>query len=439
LRFSGGRPDASASELISPLVPARANGEGGQTVRAVLRDSRGAPASCWQGLVEVPCEVVFFIPNNTWVGVGTSRIDGPASIPANAALSEVALGAGTATIEIFGLEGAWDVFAEVEGVPVTRADGVDSGNGDPMPAVIHFTDATAPGPPVLDPSNGKHVTGSVDEADLDDAAAGDLTVVVRDEDGNQIGTCAVEADGTFDCDLPGLEDGAVIEVEITDSAGNTGAHVPGEVDAIPPVTNPAPSDGGTMTGRGESPGDVIVVKDESGTELCSTVVKDDLSWTCELKPAAAEGDKVSIVEIDPAGNETITVWRIGIPRLTVAKPSVILKEEQAVRGENFQPGEEVEAVMRSNPLVVGKGKADEDGAVSFKWDVPADTSLGKHEVELSGPLSGSVKAEFEVAAPLPFTGSSGMVGVLGAAMGLGISGWLLLLAARRRRREEPAT
>ncbi|MDR1118333.1 MAG: hypothetical protein LBL01_03420, partial [Bifidobacteriaceae bacterium] len=156
-----------------------------------------------------------------------------------------------------------------------------------------------------------------------------------------------------------------------------------------------------------------------------------------------EGDPVSIVEIDPAGNELVTPWRIGIPRVTAAKRSLFPGEEQSVTGENFQPGEAVTAVMRSDPVEIGKATADKDGRAVFTWKVAADTALGEHAAEVTGPLSGMAKASFEVAAKpvppppvLPFTGSSGIVGTLGAATGLLAGGWLLLLAARRRRNAE---
>jgi hypothetical protein len=235
-----------------------------------------------------------------------------------------------------------------------------------------------------------------------------------------------------------VEDGETIQVIIKDLADNISVATTTVVDAIPPATEPTPSDGGSMTGKGEKAGDTVVVVDKDGVERCTTVVDDNLVWTCTLDPAATEGDKMDVVEIDEALNEIIRPWRIGIPRLTVAKKSLLAGDKQSVTGENFQPGELVKAVMRSDPLAVGEAEADDEGQVTFSWTIPAGAALGAHEVELSGPLSGSVTTPFEVVAPepLPFTGAGGVMGLGGAAVGLFGAGWLLLFAARRRRREE---
>ncbi|MDR3359286.1 MAG: Ig-like domain-containing protein, partial [Bifidobacteriaceae bacterium] len=443
LRFSGGAPNGATSELTSPRTPGRANGEGVQVVRATLRDASGEPAVCWQGSVEVACEVSFQIPAGTWVGQGADRIDGPASVKVKAATSDVALGAGVAQLTVYGLQGDWNVFGEVAGAPIAKADGVANANGDARPAVISFTDATPPKPPTVNPPNAEHVSGVVHNDDLPDASGSGLTVVVRDTDGQELARCAVKADGTFDCEVDNLKDGTVVHVTVEDSAANVSPHTPVTIDAVAPVLAPAPSDGDSLSGRGDQPGDTIVVKNSEGEELCRTTVKDDLTWSCELRPTAKEGDKVTIVEIDPAANQSEKTWRIGLPGVTLAKASVVRGDPQTAVGENFQPGEEVSAVMRSDPLKIGQAVADSDGRVEFTWTVAKTTALGPHEAELSGPLSGTVKAGFAVVdpvavPPLPITGASGALGLLGAALGLALAGWWLLAAARRRRRETVA-
>ncbi|MDR1392864.1 MAG: Ig-like domain-containing protein [Bifidobacteriaceae bacterium] len=439
VRFSGGPPDGTTSELTSPLLPARANGEGLLQVRATLRDLAGNAASCWQGLQEEPCLVTFNIPQGTWVVNDSVRTDGPAEVVVEAAMSDAALGAGTATLGVFGLEGPWEITAKVGGIAIATADGVTNPDGSARPAIVRFTDATPPRAPSVNPSNGSKVTGVVHEDDLADAAKGDLTAVVLDADGEEIGRCAVGVDGKFNCALPSVGHGETIHVAVRDTAGNGSSRTPAVVDAVPPVTQPVPSDGETLNGRGEQAGDVIVVRDSDGDELCRTTVKDDLSWSCELVPKADEGDLVTVIEIDPAENETEYVWRIGIPEVTLAKSALYASEQQTATGINFQPGEEVTAVMRSDPLEIGKAKADSNGKVSFVWTLAASTAIGSHSAELSGPLSGMASAKFNVETELPVTGSDGVIGLIGVAAGLLVSGWWLVLAARRRRREQPAT
>jgi hypothetical protein len=70
--------------------------------------------------------------------------------------------------------------------------------------------------------------------------------------------------------------------------------------------------------------------------------------------------------------------------------------------------------------------------------IPESTDFGAHTATLSGGLSGAASGQFTVQA-LPFTGADGVVGLLGASLGLLLAGLLLLLAAsKRRRRECPA-
>ncbi|MDR1635254.1 MAG: Ig-like domain-containing protein [Bifidobacteriaceae bacterium] len=433
-RFRSGPPSANTSELVSPSAAARGNGEGVQAVQLILRDAHGNVASCWDQDVEVPCEVVFAIPGGTWVSQGLTRVSGPADVTIQAGLSRSAAGAGVAVVELYGDMGRWEVFAAVDGQPVTKADGVVSTDRSARPAVVRFTDAIPPAAPTLDPSNGEHVSGVVDEADQADAAAGDLIAVVVDPDsGDELARCPVEADGTFDCELPGLGDGAEIHVHIEDTARNASGEVAAVVDAVAPGEPvPGPSDGTEIGGKGREPGDTIIVTDEDGEELCRATVGEDLVWSCELVPPLHEGDMVTIVERDPAGNSTELAWRIGVPRVVLSEPALNRGARQTATGHNFQPGEEVAGVMRSDPLALGTATADADGKVVFTWTVPESAEFGSHEVTLTGPLSGAVAATFTVQA-LPFTGASGVVGALGLVFGLLVAGLLLLVAARRRR------
>ncbi|MDR2564537.1 MAG: Ig-like domain-containing protein [Bifidobacteriaceae bacterium] len=435
--FIAGPPAGATSELISPPAAARGNGEGVQAVQLILRDANGNTAGCWDGAVEVPCDAAFTIPAGTWVSQGATRISGPATVVVQAGLSRAATGAGLAVIELYGDMGQWQIFASVNGEPVTRADGVADLNGQPRPAVIRFTDAIAPGQPTLDPSDGHHISGSVDQGDLLDAAEGELVAVVVDPaTGDELARCAVGPDGTFDCELAGLEDGTEIRVRIEDSAHNPSGQVGTVVDAVAPGEPvPGPSDGTEIGGKGREPGDAIIVTDEDGEELCRAVVGEDLAWSCELDPPLDEGDMVTIIERDPAGNATEVPWRIGVPRVVMGTPVLERGATQTATGFNFQPGEEVTAVMHSDPVALGAATADSDGKVVFTWTIPETAAIGSHQVVLTAPLSGEASADFVVQA-LVFTGASGMVGAIGSALGLLAAGFLLLLAARRRRREE---
>jgi adhesin/invasin len=431
--FVSGPPSGATSELVSPAASARGNGEGVQLVKAVLRDALGNPASCWDGDAEVACQVSITLPAGTWTGDGAGRVDGPASVTIEAGLTS-SDAPGEAVLEVRGDQGQWPIFGSVAGAPIAAADGIVNYDGQARPALVRFTDAIAPGAPTLDPSDGKHVSGAVAEGDREDAAAGDLTaVVVHPQTGEELGRCAVEADGAFDCRLPDLEHGATIHVRIEDSAANPSDRAEMAVDAISPGSPvPEPSDGSEIGGKGREAGDTIIVRDDQGGDLCQTAVGEDLTWRCELTPPLKEGDRVTIVERDPAGNLTELPWRIGLPQVELATPSLHRGARQTATGRNFQPGETVVGVMGSAPLSLGSATADADGTALFTWLVPDSAEFGAHRVTLTGPLSGAATGSFTVQA-LPFTGASGTVGLLGSAFGLILAGLLALLAARRRR------
>jgi LPXTG-motif cell wall-anchored protein len=549
--FVGGLPSNVQSELTSPMDPVRADDPVGQKVVATVLDVYGNLASCWAGALEVPCVVEFWVPEGTSVGL----VEGPAWVAEPTTINDygalvVSVNAGKAIVTFRGVEGSYAITARVNGVAVFRADGVATTNGLPAEAHIEFLDATAPGRPVVDPSDGGHVTGRVDDADLEDALNDQLEVVVRNDDGVEIARCPVAADGTFDCPIvprqpdgtdlivviedssenstdppveivtdgaspavphvdesqgdvitgrvddddlgdagegglivvvtdpatgdqlctaevqpdgafscefyPPLEDGDVVVIKIKDPAGNLSEGGSISIDSTPPAAPmPEPSTGETITGIGDEVGDTITVKDETGEVLCTAVVQPDRTWQCDLEPAAKEGDMLTIIEEDPAHNTIAKPWRVGVPEIAIAKARVCYADVQSATGVNFQPGETITAVT-SGEALVGRTKADADGQVAFTWRIPEDMARNVHTLTLRGPQSGAFTVDFTVycspAPPdivpptpppvqpgaLPYTGADGVVGLVGAGLGLLLAGLLLLLAAKRRRREEDA-
>jgi hypothetical protein len=370
-------------------------------------------------------------------------------------LRRAAAAPGVAQLVYFGGEGTHQVGAQVASQAFGLADGADWAPAQAK-ATLVFTDSTAPGGPVVNPSDGGSVTGEVGPGDLEDAKNGDLTVVVKDEEGNVIVTCPVRPDGTFHCPVsPKLPDGSKVTVEVTDKAGNTSDPVDVVTDGVAPSRPTVePSDGGTIGGQGSKAGDTITVKDADGNTLCTAVVGEDLNWSCDLSPTAKEGDMLAIVEEDALHNTVERPWRVGVPRLTVAKPTVCGGQPQAVVGENFQPAEQV-TLTAAGAEDTAPGAVGEDGRVRFEWTV-ASEAQGKQAVRLTGPESGSVSGEFDARCPetpapavtptaapeqppaagnLPFTGARGAAALAGTALALLTLGCWMFLAARRRRAE----
>lgn len=97
----------------------------------------------------------------------------------------------------------------------------------------------------------------------------------------------------------------------------------------------------------------------------------------------------------------------------------------------FEPNEEVEVVLHSDPVVLGTLIADAQGWIRGTFDVPEMVPAGSHEVVMTGRVSGVVVSQaVELPASNPIWLMAGIIGgvlVLGAAVAGGI------VTARRRR------
>ncbi|WP_188713377.1 choice-of-anchor G family protein [Microbacterium sorbitolivorans] len=123
--------------------------------------------------------------------------------------------------------------------------------------------------------------------------------------------------------------------------------------------------------------------------------------------------------------------------IDIEQPRLQVGEKQTVHGHGFDAGEKVTAVQHSTPYSIGSGVADENGDVTFTWNVPASSELGNHSVELTGATSGSISATFEVyekkKGDLSPTGGDMALPLGGAAALLMIAGAGVWFATSRRR------
>ncbi|MDR3107939.1 MAG: Ig-like domain-containing protein, partial [Bifidobacteriaceae bacterium] len=176
----------------------------------------------------------------------------------------------------------------------------------------------------------------------------------------------------------------------------------------PEPPSPKPSDGGQITGL-VAPADrsdaaaggwSVIIKDQAGVVLSTCPVDRNGAFTCLLSPKLAAGTIVTVAAVDAAGNQTGVDWRVGLPKLTLASPTLCGGADQAVSALNFQPGEEITAVT-SDGAHLGKRAADQAGAVQFSWTTPAGLANGAQTVSLSGPLSGEYRIRYLADCPLP--------------------------------------
>ncbi|EMO7928769.1 BapA prefix-like domain-containing protein [Pseudomonas aeruginosa] len=180
-----------------------------------------------------------------------------------------------------------------------------AGNASP-PAQVTAPDTTAPAPAtdVQVAPDGSSVTGK--------AEPGSTVGVDTDGDGQPDTTVVVGPGGSFEVPLnPPLTNGETVTVIVTDPAGNNSTPVTVEA---PDTTAPAPAtdvqvapDGSSVTGNAEPGATVGVDTDGDGQPDTTVVVGPGGSFEVPLNPPLTNGETVTVIVTDPAGNSSIPV------------------------------------------------------------------------------------------------------------------------------------
>ncbi|RUE89087.1 Ig-like domain-containing protein, partial [Pseudomonas aeruginosa] len=246
-----------------------------------------------------------------------------------------------------------------------------AGNASP-PAQVTAPDTTAPAPAtdVQVTPGGSSVIGK--------AEPGSTVGVDTDGDGQPDTTVVVGPDGSFEVPLnPPLTNGETVTVIVTDPAGNNSTPVTVEA---PDTTAPAPATdvqvtpgGSSVIGKAEPGSTVGVDTDGDGQPDTSVVVGPDGSFEVPLNPPLTNGETVTVIVTDPAGNNSTPVT-VEAPDTTAPAPATdvqVAPDGSSVSG-NAEPG-----------ATVG---VDTDG------DGQPDTTVvvgpdGSFEVPLNPPLT----------------------------------------------------
>ncbi|MBG7043411.1 BapA prefix-like domain-containing protein [Pseudomonas aeruginosa] len=180
-----------------------------------------------------------------------------------------------------------------------------AGNASP-PAQVTAPDTTAPAPAtdVQVAPDGSSVTGKADP--------GSTVGVDTDGDGQPDTTVVVGPGGSFEVPLnPPLTNGETVTVIVTDPAGNNSTPVTVEA---PDTTAPAPAtdvqvapDGSSVTGNAEPGATVGVDTDGDGQPDTTVVVGPGGSFEVPLNPPLTNGETVTVIVTDPAGNSSTPV------------------------------------------------------------------------------------------------------------------------------------
>ncbi len=317
------------------------------------------------GIAEAGSTVIVRDEDGTELGRGTANDDGDFEIVLDEPLSE-----GEHKLEVV----AQDKVGNVSDPTETTVD----------------VDTEAPEKPVVtSPSDLADGTGPITGT----AEAG-ATVIVRDEDGKELGRGAADDDGDFEIvlDEPLSEGEHKLEVVAQDKVGNvsdpteTTVDVDTEAPDKPVVTSPADLAHGTgpITGTAEA-GATVIVRDEDGNELGRGTANDNGDWTVELDQPLTEGDhKLEVVAQDKVGNESEpTETTVDVDTEAPVKPMVTSPADLAdgtgpITGTT-EPGATV-IVRDEDGNELGRGTANDNGDFEIVLDEPL--SEGEHKLEV---------------------------------------------------------
>ncbi|MCL1923059.1 MAG: hypothetical protein FWG15_04220 [Propionibacteriaceae bacterium] len=240
-------------------------------------------------------------------------------------------------------------------------------------------------------------------------------------------------DGTYSYKMSSKKAGEFSVSVATNQCG--GEDVKSQVVTFLPITEipgpgtPSPAQSfvsvsSTMINDGDTVEVTSVVKDSAGNLLDGVEVKivgeyypeweftsqtciSNEQGLCSVKFATGKyrADKLVILayidgqEISMSGTSVYisTIVICESPDIEVAHPTRSVGETQVVTGANFTPGEDVALVLHSDPYEVGTLQANDEGMVSFSFDIPTGFPAGIHTAILTGALSGQIsQSTFEV-------------------------------------------
>ena len=275
-------------------------------------------------------------------------------------------------------------------------DGVGSGGGneDPPP------DTTAPDAPVINPTNGREVSGTAEPGSS-------ITVIV---DGDVVGETDADANGDWSVDVePDLEDGDIVRVTATDDAGNESPETIREVDAEGPavsldeiLTNDATP---ALSGTVDDP-DAVVTVTVNGTDY-TAINNGDGTWSLpdNTLPTLPEGAvDVVVTATDPLGNEGSASGQIVVDTIAPDAPTIEPTDGSVITG-TAEPGTDVVLSIDGSEIAtvpVGNG-----GNWSYdpEPDLADGTEISAVAVDDAGNVSDPdteiVDASFEDTTPPP--------------------------------------
>ncbi len=339
-------PDGS---FTVPLTPRQANGEALSVVQADAAGNASPVVPLTAPDITAPPAPVAVVASDGAAVTGTGEVGAIVTVrdaDGDVLGSATVLPDGSFTVPLTPRQ------ANGEALSVVQADA--AGNASPV-VPLTAPDITAPPAPVAAvASDGTAVTG------IGEAGA---IITVRDADGDVLGSATVLPDGSFTVPLtPRQANGEALSVVQADPAGNASPVVPltaPDITAPPAPVAVVASDGTAVTGTGEA-GTIVTVRDAAGDPLASVLVGADGNFTVPLTPRQANGEALSVVQADAAGNVSPVV-PLTAPDITPpAAPTLTIGPDGASAGGT---GERGAAITITDPqgVVIGTATVDSDG------------------------------------------------------------------------------
>ncbi|ATZ66876.1 MULTISPECIES: Ig-like repeat protein Blp2 [Acinetobacter] len=269
-----------------------------------------------------------------------------------------------------------------------------AGNKSEASKVIAGKDTTPPEQPLVEVNK----EGSV----IQGKAETNAKVLIKDADGNIIGSGTVDAQGKFEVNIsPALTDGKKGTIIIEDAAGNQSkpVEINAGKDTIAPdqATVQINAAGDTITGTAEANAK-IEIRSADGKVIGSGTVGADGKFTVSISPALTDKNSGKVYVIDAAGNRSVEANVIG-NKDTIAPTKPVLEKVMddvgAVKGPISTGGStddarptlsgrgEAKAVLTiyDNGQPIGTVTVGNDGKWSF--EITQDLALGSHKITLT--------------------------------------------------------
>ncbi|EHO8357129.1 BapA prefix-like domain-containing protein [Salmonella enterica] len=203
------------------------------------------------------------------------------------------------------------------------------------------------------------------------------TVVIKDSQGNTLGSGTAGDDGTFSIGIsPAKINGETLSISVTDKATNSG---PVETLNAPDKTAPAApdglivaTDGLSVSGQAEA-GATVTIRDSSNTVLGSAVANGNGQFIVPLNTAQTNGQALIATATDVAKNESAAATVIAPDSTAPEMPkNVVISEDGTSISGTAEPGSAI-TIATPDGTPLGSGKADGEGHFTLPL-VPAQTN-----------------------------------------------------------------